>query len=1203
MATPAAPSLRSDLCRRSRFAAVVLCALLAPGLSVSSLAQSSKAPDQPGAVPSSKPADVTLRVWPHSGYGRIVFEWPSVPAHKVTQAGRALTVSFERPIAIGLEDIAAKLSDYATAARIGADGKSAVITLKAGIRHKSFASGNSVVVDVLPAVKDAKDPAMAAVSMRIGAHATFTRFVFDWPRTVDYAVSGNEIRFGAKGRFDLAAARRSLPPLVTGIDSRDSSGGTTVILALADGAGLRHFRTGMSVVVDVVRGEAAALPAKSKKARIAEPKVGTKKASTKAPVSGNADDAAEEGSSKAEVASSPRAPVAIFDMSGKATNSLAERLVAQDGPAEAPRPTAAPTTDGSPTSLLPGGQKSQAQPAASAIPVILTLDPAAAVIKFHWTDDVGAAIFERAGFLWAVFDREARFAFEGWDEALAKPSPNSKRIPEEKPAAAFVARPKFSAMPGTTVFRMQVPAGVSPRVSRDKGAWIVTLEREYLRPASGVNVEAHLAAAAGARLFIEYPDAGQAVAISDPEVGDRIWVVPLAKPEKGIGLARQMAEVELFATAQGIAGRAKSDDITFRTLPKGVEIASRQGLVLSGVTVASNGAGKPDAAAQGLRPGQSRPGWLFDFDSWRRESLGTFMENKHALLRAAAMAPPTTRNASRLELAQLYFAYDNLTDVVGLLEVIEQDEPELAQEPVFRAMRGAAHYRLGDLERAGRDLNHNSLDSYKESALWRAALAAATNDWVTASRYFSRAETILRAYPPAHQMIFGLLAAEASLRIGDVGLTKFHLDSLEAMAGDDRDRARINYLRGQLLAKVLDPDGAIAAWSRAISGPDRQIRVLAALARTDLQLEKEKISKADAVEEIEKLRFAWRGDELEFKVLRRLGHAYLDVNDYKNGLTTLRELATYFPKHPDADKVIDAMRSAFIKLYVDGAADKLAPLTALALYDQFRELTPEGEVGDKLIAQLAERLVAVDLLDRSATLLRHLIDQRLKGLDRFDAANRLALVYLLDRKPQEALDALAGQVPANIIPQWAATRRHLKARALAELARYNDGLALIAGDSSLDAEMLRAETFWKLRDWPNTAIAYDRIIKATVKADAKGANGEKPEAPLDEEAQRNVLSLAIAYALGRNQAALKDVRLRFLGRMAKGGYKESFDVVTAPSGNIPDDYRVISAKVAEVDQFRSFLKSYRDKLLVRGKAGSPRPGPSAAFSEASAVRG
>jgi hypothetical protein len=1168
----------SAMPRQARFAAAALAAflLVAPA---DAIAQTVPAKATEKAAPAVAPAKVTLRVWPHQGYGRIVFDWPRAAKHKINLTNRALKVSFDAPFDAPLAEVPSKLKDYAAGAVAADEGRAAIITLKPGIRYKSFVSGNSIVLDLLPASTKKAAESASTVPVRVGAHATFSRFVFDWPRTVDYKISGSEIRFSRKGNFDLAAIRGALPPLVRAIASKESEGGTAISLTLADGAELRHFRTGMSVVVDVLRAEAS--PAGAAKSAIAAKPAKVAKAEVKAPAT-------------PPVKAAPRGPVALFDMSGKAANPLAERLV---------------HAEKAPTSLLPSAQggaatdQAKAAPApqmTSVVPVILRLESSSAVMKFHWPQEVGAAVFERAGYLWAVFDREARLAFEGWDEAMAKPSPNSKRRREENPVAAFIARPKFSSMPGTTVFRMKIPDGVNPRVERDKAAWVVTLEREHLRPASGIVVEAHLAAVAGARLFIDYADAGQAVAVSDPEVGDRIWVVPLTRPEKGIGLARRMAEVELFATAQGIAGRALGDDIIFRTLPKGVEISARQGLTLSGVNVAVSASGKAESADKGLRPGQTRPGWLFDFESWRRESLGSFVENKHVLQREAAMAPVTARNAKRLELAQLYFAYDNLTDVLGLLQVIEQDEPELAQEAVFRAMRGAAYYRLGDYERATRDLGHNSLDGFREIALWRAALAAASNDWPTASRYFSRAESIMRVYPMNLRMHFGLLAAEASLNIGDVGLAKFHLDTLDGYKPSRRLQAQIDYLRGRLLARVLDPDGAIAVWTRAIAGPDRQIRVLATLARTDLRLEKEKMTKAEAVEEIEKLRYAWRGDELEFKVLSRLGRAYLEINDYKNGLMTYRELATNYPKHPDADKVIDTMRGAFIKLYVDGAADKIAPLTALALYDQFRELTPEGEVGDKLISQLAERLVAVDLLDRSATLLRHLVDQRLKGRNRFDAANRLALVYLLDRKPQDALDALAGQVPADVIPQWATTRRHLKARALAELARYKDGLDLLAGDTSLDADILRGEIFWKLRDWTNASLAYDRILKITVPEKAADAT-EEPA--LDEDAQRNVLSLAIAYALGRNQSSLKSLRQRYLGRMAKGPFKESFDIVTAPSGNIPDDYRVISGKVAEVDQFRSFLKSYRDKLMSRGKPATPRPGPSAAASPEATTQG
>ena len=49
------------------------------------------------------------------------------------------------------------------------------------------------------------------------------------------------------------------------------------------------------------------------------------------------------------------------------------------------------------------------------------------------------------------------------------------------------------------------------------------------------------------------------------------------------------------------------------------------------------------------------------------------------------------------------------------------------------------------------------------------------------------------------------------------------------------------------------------------------------------------------------------------------------------------------------------------------------------MFYEFRELTPIGRRGDEMIRRLADRLVAVDLLDQASELLQYQIDQRLEG--------------------------------------------------------------------------------------------------------------------------------------------------------------------------------------------------------------------------------
>ena len=59
-----------------------------------------------------------------------------------------------------------------------------------------------------------------------------------------------------------------------------------------------------------------------------------------------------------------------------------------------------------------------------------------------------------------------------------------------------------------------------------------------------------------------------------------------------------------------------------------------------------------------------------------------------------------------------------------------------------------------------------------------------------------------------------------------------------------------------------------------------------------------------------------------------------------------------------------------------------------------------------MIRKLADRLVPVDLLDQAAELLQHQVDHRLQGAARAQVATRLAVIYLMNRKPDRALATL-----------------------------------------------------------------------------------------------------------------------------------------------------------------------------------------------------
>src|SRR6201999_6554 len=99
----------------------------------------------------------------------------------------------------------------------------------------------------------------------------------------------------------------------------------------------------------------------------------------------------------------------------------------------------------------------------------------------------------------------------------------------------------------------------------------------------------------------------------------------------------------------------------------------------------------------------------------------------------------------------------------------------------------------------------------------------------------------------------------------------------------------------------------------------------------------------------------------------------------------------------------DEAATTFESLFLGGKGDALPPVEALGLFYDFRELTPIGRRGDEMIRRLTDRLVSVDLLDQAAELLQHQVDHRLQGAARSQVATRLAVIYLMNKKPDRAL--------------------------------------------------------------------------------------------------------------------------------------------------------------------------------------------------------
>src|SRR5262249_50013121 len=149
------------------------------------------------------------------------------------------------------------------------------------------------------------------------------------------------------------------------------------------------------------------------------------------------------------------------------------------------------------------------------------------------------------------------------------------------------------------------------------------------------------------------------------------------------------------------------------------------------------------------------------------------------------------------------------------------------------------------------------------------------------------------------------------------------------------------------------------------------------------------LKRPDAIIGLEMLTAVWRGDETEIEALQLLARLYTEEGRYRDAFHVLR---TALKAHPNSEltrRMQEAAAATFDGLFLAGMGDPLPAIDAPALFYDFRELTPIGRRGDEMIRRLADRLVAVDLLDQAAELLQHQVDHRLQGAARAQVATRL----------------------------------------------------------------------------------------------------------------------------------------------------------------------------------------------------------------------
>ena len=721
----------------------------------------------------------------------------------------------------------------------------------------------------------------------------------------------------------------------------------------------------------------------------------------------------------------------------KAPPTAAELAAANAAPPEPPRPNPIP--------------------AGGVVHMASRVDNAQVQFSFAWANPAGAAVFRRGDAIWVVFDAPAVLDVGHAPRGLVQYSGISAT------RGADYAAVRIEAAHGVPVFATSVG-----------NVWTISLGPGDEGSPSVVRVRRD-EAEGPATLKAAVAGATKVVQMADPQAGDTLSVVTALGPAKGLPSRHDFAQMAVLPSVQGLAIEAHVEDLSVSRDGDIVRIGRPLGLALSPSFATQESARLTiDAPKPAAMPG------LINYADWSKTGPKGFLGRYHSLLAAATIESANKDKGApvgaRMALARFLVGSELSYEAIGVLNDVARASPQQMDNPEFRGLRGIARVMARRYKEAEADFSAPALVEDRSSALWRSYIASQLAQWSEARSQFARGAEAFNMFSPTWKARFARADAKAALAQGDLPNAEARIRLALADNADVWEELDTRLVQARIIEQQGHKDRALRMYAAIATVPRESLSSPALLRATQIRLETGKATPIQAAQVFDGLRYRWRGDSTELETIRALGQLYLSQGRYREALEALRSAGTRLPDLPEALQLQSDLHAAFRSLFLDGNADGLEPIQALGLFQDFQELTPPGSDGDLMVRKLVRRLVDVDLLSQAADFLKYQAENRLDGVPRAQVATDLAVIYLMDKKPEQAIEAINASRTTVLPTALNAERRLIEARAWAGVGRYDSALEIIERDNSKEGQELRGEITWKQKDWAKAGPQFEKSL-------------------------------------------------------------------------------------------------------------------------------
>ena len=565
------------------------------------------------------------------------------------------------------------------------------------------------------------------------------------------------------------------------------------------------------------------------------------------------------------------------------------------------------------------------------------------------------------------------------------------------------------------------------------------------------------------------PRPGRVVTLLDPVTGGTLLVgTSMADGgDAAFPSLRRTPDYALLPSWLGIAVEPRADRVELRSVPGGFALT-----------------GDPTPPTAVPVANSHR----FDIPN---EPAAALVNRLNAQVASAAASQPRNRTPGRVAAAQTMVALGMGAEAEALMDLVSAEDPQAAADAEVVGLRAVGAVMAGRLAEAD-GLDDPRLDGTDEIALWRGLRDRERGNDTPAARRIVGLASLALSYPASVRRLVWPTVAEAAVEAG-------------APVPDDKLSP---FLRARQFERAGKSDEAIAAYEKAIAGPDQWDQVRAAERLTELRLASGRIGPADASAALERQAYAWRGDAREVRLRLRAAELLGVAGHWRPALDAMKAVETEFPGQHEA---VRKGKGAVLQEMLAAEGSGMSPLDLVLLAADYADALPEGAQGAALARLLADKLMALDLPARAIPVLQGLMKGAPAGEPRAEFGLRLAQLLLDGGDPSGAARVLDASAAPGL-PQAVTDGRELvRARIMAAQGDVQGAVEALANHPTQAADDLRAKLLASAGDWRGSLSALKALAEKQV----------PPTGPLADAAQALLLRQAAAAAQANDKDELR----------------------------------------------------------------------------------